>query len=71
MKNNNFFSDYSADGDISRQDSLGQLESDLFAEETLREGLGHLDFAEFRILANQSIGISEIDEDHFRLDHRS
>lgn len=63
--------DFSAEGDISRQDSLRQLESELFSEETLREGLGHLDFDEFQILSNPSIGISEIVEDRFRLDHRS
>ncbi|KAJ8925991.1 hypothetical protein NQ315_009846 [Exocentrus adspersus] len=64
--------DFSGDGDISRQDSFTrQLESELFSEETLREGLGSLDFDEFQILANPSIGISEIVEDRFRLDHRS
>ncbi|XP_018577771.1 CREB-regulated transcription coactivator 1 isoform X2 [Anoplophora glabripennis] len=63
--------DFSVDGDVSRQDSLRQLESEFFSDETLREGLGQLDFDEFQILSNPNIGISEIVEDRLRLDHRS
>ncbi|XP_056632757.1 CREB-regulated transcription coactivator 1 isoform X5 [Diorhabda carinulata] len=44
--------------------------TDIF-DESLKEGLGTLDFDEFQMLTNSSIGISEIVEDHFRLDHRS
>ncbi|CAG9862051.1 unnamed protein product [Phyllotreta striolata] len=56
--------------DFSGEDGSRQLSSDFFAEESLRAGLGQLDFEEIQML-NSSIGISEIVEDNFRLDHRS
>ncbi|XP_072379720.1 uncharacterized protein Crtc isoform X2 [Diabrotica undecimpunctata] len=57
--------------DFSGDDGSRQLPSDFFSDESLKEGLGTLDFDEFQILTNPSIGISEIVEDNFRLDHRS
>ncbi|VEN39181.1 unnamed protein product [Callosobruchus maculatus] len=63
--------DFSED-EALRQDSLTkQLASEFFSEETLKEGLGSLDFDEFQILANPSMNIPETVEDNFRLDHRS
>ncbi|CAG9830157.1 unnamed protein product [Diabrotica balteata] len=57
--------------DFSGDDGSRQLPTDFFSDESLKEGLGTLDFDEFQILTNPSIGISEIVEDNFRLDHRS
>ncbi|KAG5870581.1 hypothetical protein JTB14_005160 [Gonioctena quinquepunctata] len=63
--------DFSGD-DGSRQDSFSrQFVSELLSEESLREGLGSLDFEEFQLLTTSSMGISENIEDNFKLDHRS
>lgn len=67
--------DFSSGGeDFSRQDLAlsKQLEAELLADETLREGLGPLDFTEIQMLSDPTMSlISDGVEDHFRLDHRS
>nr|XP_023018557.1 CREB-regulated transcription coactivator 1-like [Leptinotarsa decemlineata] len=57
--------------DFSGDDGSRQLVSELFSEESLKEGLGSLDLEAFQLLTNSSMGISENIEDNFRLDHRS
>lgn len=71
----NYFVDFSsAAEDMARQDLSfsKQLEAELLADETLREGLGPLDFSEIQMLSDPAMNlISDGVEDHFRLDHRS
>lgn len=54
--------------DMTRQDSFP---NDLFSEEAFKEDLGALDFDTCQLLSSTSMGMAEVVEDDFRLDHRS
>lgn len=66
-----FVSDFSTADDITRQELTfsKQLEAELLSEESLREGLGSIDYDGLQMLSDPTMNlISDGVEDNFRLD---